>query len=241
MNLLMTRPQEAAKRFVAQLPPVLRTRLNVVYAPLIGIEPITDKIDFGDARGLILTSANGVSVAAGLSNRRELPCFCVGETTTRTAQNAGWKAEYAGNNAEGLIETLHRIRPAGPLLHLRGKHARGNVAARLGALGLPTSEQVIYDQPLMPLSEGACRILHGPAPVVVPLFSPRTARQFANNVTGSAPLYLTALSDAVAEPLRSLKYNQLLVASTPDSPAMVRLVKQLADDAGWVEGNWSAQ
>jgi len=241
MNLLMTRPEEPAKRFVTRLPPELRARLHVVYSPLIGIEPLAHEVDFDDARGLIFTSANGVSVAARLTTHRDLPCFCVGAATTRAAQNAGWTAQTAGSNAEGLIATLHKTRPDGPLLHLRGRHARGNVAARLGVLGLPTMERVIYDQPLLPLTKAAVQILRGPNPVIAPLFSPRTARQFANSVTGDAPLYLAALSEAVAKPLRSLNYNSLLVSPAADATAMAGLVAQLVNDAGWVEGTGSAQ
>jgi uroporphyrinogen-III synthase len=241
MNLLMTRPEEPARRFVTRLPPELRVRLNVVYSPLIGIEPLTQEIEFSDARGLIFTSANGVSVAERLTTHRDLPCFCVGVATTRAAQDAGWTAQNAGSNAEGLIATLHKSRHNGPLLHLRGRHARGNVAARLGVLGLPTKEQVIYDQPLLPFSKAAIHILRGSDLVIAPLFSPRTARQFANSVTGNAPLYFAALSEAVAEPINALNYNRLLVSPTPDATAMANLVTQLATDAGWVEGAGSAQ
>lgn len=241
MNLLMTRPEEPARRFVTRLPPELRARLNVVYAPLIAIEPLAHEVDFGDARGLIFTSANGVSVAAGLTNRRDLPCFCVGAATTRAAREAGWTAQTAGSNAEGLIAILHKTCPDGPLLHLRGRHARGNVAARLRVLGLATKEQVIYDQPLLPFNQAAVQILRGPDAIIAPLFSPRTARQFANTVTGGAPLYLAALSEAVKEPLIPLNSMNLLVSPTPDAMAMVSLVAQLVNNAGWVEGTGSAQ
>jgi uroporphyrinogen-III synthase len=231
----MTRPQEAGERFVARLPPDLRARLTPVYSPLIRIEPMVGAVDLGDARGLIFTSSNGVSVAARLTSRRDLPCYCVGERTARAAQGAGWQAECSGANAESLIATLHRTRPDGPLLHLRGKHGRGNVAARLSALNCPTHAQVIYDQPLLPLSDAAHRILAGPAPVIVPLFSPRTARQFADLVTGAAPLYLAALSRAVADQVNHLKYNELATAPYPTSAALAQLVGQLADAVGRVE------
>jgi len=107
MNLLMTRPREASEQFVARLPPPLRARLTLVFSPLIRIEPAATAIDFGGARGLIFTSSNGVQVATGLTSRRDLPCYCVGEATTHAAQLAGWQAECAGTNAEGLIATLH--------------------------------------------------------------------------------------------------------------------------------------
>jgi len=127
------------------------------------------------------------------------------------------------------------------LLHLRGRFGRGNVAARLNALGCPMQTQVIYDQPLLPLSEAAQEILRGSAPVIVPLFSPRTARQFADSVVGAAPLHLAAMSQAVADQVNALKYSALSIAPHPNAKAMAQLVGQLADHAGRVERARSAQ
>ena len=242
LTLLMTRPQRAAERFVAGLPTDLRSRLVPLYSPLVSVVPVSSKIEFDDARGLIFTSSNGVAIAAGLTTgRRELPCFCVGRATTLAAQQAGWQAECAGATSLAMIGALKRPRPEGPLLHIRGTHSRGNVAARLTALGFPTREQVIYDQPLLPLSEDAGRVLSDINPVIVPLFSPRTARQFANLVTGPAPLYIAALSDAVAIQVKALKYKELSISRHPNADAMAQLIGQLSNDAVRVEGTKPTQ
>lgn len=239
--LLMTRPREAAERFVASLPPDLRARLSPVFAPLIEIAAIDVSIRFDDARGIIFTSANGVAVAATLTDRRDLPCYCVGEATTRAAQDAGWRAECAGEDARTLVQTLIAAPPATPLLHLRGAHASSDVAADLSLAGCATRVQAIYDQKLLPLSDAALVALDGTDPVIVPLFSPRTARQFANCVTGRAPLLLAAISQAAAKPLCSLTFSGLQVAERPDARAMVRAVAVLADWANRVEGGSGAQ
>ena len=237
----MTRPLGAAERFVAGLPDELRARLNPVYSPLIGIEAIAGEIDFADARGIIFTSSNGVAIAACLTRQRNLPCYCVGKATRDAARRAGWRAENTGRDAAGLISSLLRQAPAGPLLHLRGRQARGDVAARLTAQGLPVREQVIYDQPLRELNDLALRAMAMKSPVIVPLFSPRTARQFANLVTGQAPLFLAALSSAVAEPLKSLVYNRLVISSQPDAKGMAQAVAMLTNNAKRVEGARPAQ
>ena len=241
LTLLMTRPLESAKRFVAQLPVDVRAMVTPIYSPLIGIEPSVTALDIGDSRGLIFTSANGARIAAGLSDLRDIPCYCVGEATTQAARHAGWQAHFTGENSEALIRTLHQTRPATPLLHIRGTHARGAVAARLTALGCATTDQVIYDQPLLSLNDTARLALAGDAPILVPLFSPRTARHFANIVTTKAPLLLAGLSDAVADPVKTLNYKQLLVAEQPNSKAMTRCIVRLINDAKRVEGAGSAQ
>jgi uroporphyrinogen-III synthase len=212
-----------------------------IYSPLIGIVPSVSALDFGDARGLIFTSANGVRIAARLTDQRELPCFCVGEATSQAARKAGWQSECAGENSDALIRALHQMQPATPLLHIRGTHARGAVVARLTALGCATVDQVIYDQPLLPFNDKAQKAMANDTPVLVPLFSPRTARHFAENVTTKAPLLLAALSEAVAEPVKALNYNQLCVADQPDIKAMTRCIVALINDAKRVEGAGPAQ
>jgi len=237
----MTRPQRAAERFVAGLPANLRARLIPVYSPLVRIVAISSSLEFNDARGVIFTSSNGVAIAAGLTDRRDLPCYCVGEATTLAAQQAGWQAHCAGATSEALIRAMKHAPPTGPLLHIRGTHSRGNVAARLAALGIPTRQQAIYDQPLLPLNHAADTVLAGGDPVIVPLFSPRTARQFANLVTGRAPLYLAALSEAVGNQVKALKYQELSVSQYPNADAMAQIIGHLTHDAGRVEAARPAQ
>lgn len=241
LSLLMTRPRAASERFVALLPTALRDRITPVYAPLIGIEPVAGRIACENARGVIFTSANGVAMAGRLGGPGTLPCFCVGQETTRAAQRAGWQAQFAGVNADALIETLTRQRPDAPLLHLRGAHARGDIAGRLTAAGLQTREQAIYDQRLLPLTDEAARLLDGDGPVIVPVFSPRTARHFADLHEGAAPLFLAAISAAAAEPLEILRCSALIVAERPDAAAMAVAVEKLATQASRLEGATDAQ
>lgn len=236
LSLLMTRPRADAERFVAQLPAALRARLTPVYAPLIAIEPMPGPVAWGDARGVIFTSTNGVEAATRLGGPRPLACFCVGTATTRAAQRAGWRADCAGADADALVETLLRARPEAPLLHLRGAHARGDIAARLTAAGLTTREQTIYHQRLLPLPAQARQVLDGDAAVIVPIFSPRTARHFAGLGAGSAPLYLAAMSAAVAKPLENLPHEALIIAERPDAQAMAAAVENLSSRASRVEG-----
>lgn len=241
LTLLMTRPQEASQRFVDLLSPQIQNRVSVVYSPLIEIVQTADDIVFEDAGGLIFTSSNGVAVAARLTARRDLPCFCVGEATTNAARHAGWRADCVGPNSSVLIETLSKTQLKTPQLHIRGTHSRGDIAAGLTALGCPTRAQVVYDQRLLPFTASAERALMAGGAVIAPVFSPRTARQFANLHAGAAPLYLAALSPAVKKPLETLDYRELMVSEHPDSMAMAQTVEQLVILADRVEGNGPAQ
>ncbi|MEY8839765.1 uroporphyrinogen-III synthase, partial [Cribrihabitans sp. XS_ASV171] len=217
MNLLMTRPKAASERFVAQLPDEVRSFLNPIYSPLLDLQPTETSIDLNDTRGLIFTSMNGVNVAARQIVERDMPAFCVGHATTHAAQQAGWDARFAGESSEVLIANLLRDRPATPLLHLRGEYSRGRLAETLTRLGLSVREAIIYEQRLLPFSDEALAALAGKQPVLAPLFSPRTARQFADLHRGQAPLWLAALSEAVAKPLESLPFERLKIAKRPEA------------------------
>ncbi|SLN69023.1 uroporphyrinogen-III synthase [Falsiruegeria litorea R37] len=236
MYLLMTRPRAASERFVAQLSQPVQEVIEPVYSPLLDIRLVGEDVDVGDTRGLIFTSSNGVAAAARIMTARNLPCFCVGQATTVAARRQGWSASMAGESAEALIAGLLRQRPDGPLLHLRGQSGVGDVAQTLTQLGLTTRERVVYCQDLLPLTDEAVSALGGSAPVIAPIFSPRTARQFADLVQPVAPLLLAAMSDAVAKPLISLTAQAVRVAKRPDSDAMVTAVEKLVKQALRVEG-----
>lgn len=238
--LLMTRPRAASERFVAQLPERLRSRVQVIYSPLLDIRPMEQPVDATGVRGLIFTSANGVAAAAAQDVRRDLPAYCVGPATTETARQAGWEARMAGETAEELMAKLLKERPDSPLLHLRGEHSRGNIAARLTELGLTVREQPVYRQQLLPLTPEARAAAAGSAPVIAPLFSPRTARQFADLWPGPAPLLVAAMSGPTAEPLENLAIARLRIAKRPTPKKMRKAVKKLVKYAIRLEGAMGA-
>ncbi|WP_353618876.1 uroporphyrinogen-III synthase [Tropicibacter sp. R16_0] len=225
---------------MAQLPPETQWMLTPIYSPLLDIRPVVDAVDAGDAKGLIFTSSNGVATAARCLGARDLPCFCVGQATTAAAARQGWTATMMGESAEALTAGLLKLRPQGPLLHLRGESGVGNVAQTLTRLGLTTREQVVYRQDLLPFTDQALAALGGDDTVIAPLFSPRTARQFADLAPNAGALWLAAMSDAVKNPLISLGANAIRVAKRPDTDAMVKAVEMLVKQALRVEGGSDA-
>lgn len=240
-TLLMTRPRPASDRFVAGLPSALRQRIAVCHNPLIEIVPRGGALDLGPARGLIFTSANGVAVAAAATARRDLPCFCVGAATTRAARAAGWEATDCGPTGDALVAYLMQDLPEAPLLHLSGAHRSGDIAGRLTGAGCATAVHVLYDQELRPLSAEARALLERGGPVIVALFSLRTARQFAAQSAGLTGFHVVALSAVVAEPLRNRAQSPVFVAERPDAEAMAALVEKLANRICRVEGGGAAQ
>lgn len=238
--LLMTRPLAAAERFVAGLPRAPRAGLQVIYAPLIEIRRIQAPVRLDGAQAVIFSSANGVAAASRETTAR-LAAYCVGQLTTQTAAEAGWQASCLGQGADELVETLLRQRPEAPLLHLRGAHARGGIAARLTDGGIRCHEQIVYEQALLPLTAEAQVALAAQIDVIVPLFSPRTASHFADLCGDSSHLHLIALSPAVSEPLKGLNCKTLRVSKAPDAQAMADAVLDAAAQLSRLEGKGCAE
>ncbi|KIC20503.1 uroporphyrinogen-III synthase [Leisingera sp. ANG-Vp] len=238
--LLMTRPLAAAESFVAGLPDAECADMQVIYAPLIEIRPANAPVLLRDAEAVIFTSANGVA-AASRETAARLPAFCVGQRTAKAAAAEGWEASCLGTCADELVAALASQCPEAPLLHLRGAHARGEIAQRLTDAGLICREQVVYDQVLLPLPEEAQAAIAAQNDVIVPLFSPRTARHFANLCGDGANLHLIALSQAVAGPLKGLKCKTLRVSRAPDAQAMGEAVLDAAAQLSRLEGKDRAE
>ena len=103
--------------------------------------------------------------------------------------------------------------------------------ARLQAAGLRATGAVIYDQRPCPLTDAARSLLDGQGPVLVPLFSPRTAALFAETAPHRAALWVAALSPAVASALGNLPVARLATASRPDAAAMLAAIAALIGGA----------
>jgi uroporphyrinogen-III synthase len=233
-TVLLTRPADAARRFAALLDARAGRAVSVLVAPLMAprhIDPGGAALAaVAAARGLLFTSETGVVALARIATGRDVPAFCVGTRTAAAARGAGWRAEAMGVDAAGLVAALADRRPTAPLVHVRGRHAAGDIAGALSARGLPTTEAVVYEQVEQPLDAAALALLAGTAPVVVPLFSPRSAALFARHAAGAAaPLRLAAISAAAARPLAP---REVAVAAEPTAEALAETVLALLAAGG---------
>lgn len=220
-TILVTRPDPDGAATAKAL--AKTTGLHVVQSPLVDIAPTGPLPDLGTVSRLIFTSRNGVRTYEALGGP-PMPAICVGEATAEAAAETGMKTETMGGDAEGMIAAILKARPAGPLLHLRGEVVRTDVAGRLTAGGVETREAVIYRQTLLDLSEEARALLSDRRPVILPLYSARTAARLAELIRPRAPLHLVAMSTAVARAAASLEAENRVIADAPDAPSMIRAV-----------------
>ena len=223
-SLLLTRPRASADRFLQGLDPALLAGLPVCISPLMEIRPLEVDADPQEAAAVIFSSANGVRLAGRGGG---MPVYCVGAQTAAVAQGCGWCVRQVAETAEALLALLLAERPTGPLLHLAGLHRRGEIAERLNDGGIPTRVVALYDQVLLPLSAEAQALLAGGDPVVVPLFSPRSAQQFAAEADPSSRAVILAMSAAVAGALGAPPGWKLHIAAAPTANEMARGVEML--------------
>jgi uroporphyrinogen-III synthase len=226
--ILLTRPKAASDRFAANLRETLG-QVRVVTAPLMAIQTIEGPLDLDGVTGLIFTSANGVESFASLTDARDLPAWCVGDRTAAAARDIGLRAMSAQGDADALVEMMALARPTGRLLHLHGAHTRGDVVERLCKAGLRAEGQAVYDQVTVPPPPTFAKAIGHPGPVIAPLFSPRSARIFAQALDGPPPagLRVVALSPAVARALPGALAKTAVIADTPDAVSMIRAIQTL--------------
>lgn len=188
---------------------------RVVVSPLAEMRALLPELP--DADCVIFTSQNAVRALGGRVPARR--AWCVGDRTAEVAAAAGFDARSASGDADALV-TAMIAGERGRCLHLRGRVATGDVAARLNAAGIPCAEAVVYEMRDLPPTPEALALLRGDVPVIVPLFSPAGARRVAA-IPATAPLRLACLSPAVAA---AAPEGEVRIAAEPNARAMQNLV-----------------
>lgn len=194
-RLLITRPQHAAERFLDELNARGLPVAGAVISPAVRIQPVGDMISAHGSVVTIFTSASAVQRAEPL---RGATAFCVGERTAEVARQKGFVVDLVEDTAKALISSILEASPTLPLVHLRGVHTREDLATSLRIGGLEFSEKIVYDQQAQePIAE-AQTLLTSAHPIVLPLFSPRTAELVRSWLPAPYPtLHCAALSPAV--------------------------------------------
>ncbi len=223
-TILLTRPRAQATRFADAFAARFGPDWRVLISPLIEVRPVALAQDPARFAGLIFTSQNGVAAFAAQVTGRDWPVWCVGPQTTEAARAAGFRARDAGGNATDLAA---KVRGAGPWLWLHGQHVKADLAETLTLAGTDTIGAMIYRQDEAGLDPEAARVLRSDQPVIVPLFSPRSAGLFQSAARRAvAPLWIAALSKPVAAAL-TLPLARLTIADQPNGNAMLDAIGRL--------------
>ncbi|MBI1180579.1 MAG: uroporphyrinogen-III synthase [Alphaproteobacteria bacterium] len=231
-RILITRPEPDAVPLAARLDALGHTSLA---EPMLEIRFLDDApFDPAGAQALLFTSANGVRAAAARDAGRALPAWCVGDATAQAARAAGFaRVESAGGDVAALAALARRLGdPAkGPLLHVAGTVAAGDLAGLLETGGFTVRRAVLYEaKAASRLSPPAIEALRSGTIDAIALFSPRTARTFAKLVreegleADCGRIDMLCLSDAVSAALDDLPHKRMLTAAEPTQDALIELI-----------------
>ncbi|MEE9388153.1 MAG: uroporphyrinogen-III synthase [Paracoccaceae bacterium] len=220
-TVLLTRPNAQAQEFRALLGP----EVVVVISPVMQIEHLAIPVN-GDAYAVFaFASRNGVIAAAksiDLAGRRAIT---VGDKTAEAAAKFGMITTSAGGTSRDLVQVTKDAKPGGKILFIRGEHSQGDVAENLNSAGIDTDSAIAYRQTPQSLSPVAQGLLCGEEPVIVPLFSARSARLLSDEAIkcrACAPLILVAISESVLAAWHGPAPAHVAVANQPTGGAMVK-------------------
>lgn len=215
--LILTRPTRSSLIFWSSLDADTQRQVYPLVSPIIEIEPLPAEDGFPDADAIVFSSTNGVSNGPIGDGR---PAYCVGTLTTGAAEAAGWAAVMMGQTASDLIDAMKLLPNRPSLLHISGQHTRGDIVGSLMDAGFRVFRSVVYDQLLQDLTPAAKTALNTQTPKIVPIFSPRTAKQFAICAPQPTSTHVLALSRNVALPLASIALASVTIAEQPTADAM---------------------
>lgn len=236
MRVLITRPSEDAERLAAELrerghEPILSPLMEIRY--LDGPE-----ISLGRFQAVLATSANGIRALARRTPDRHVPVFGVGPQTAAAANQAGFaNIRNAAGDALALAKAIvgGADPNAGPLLHAAGRERSGHLAQALTAAAFSVETVMLYEAvEVRRFSQAALAGLAAAEIDVTMLFSPRSARLFAEHVEKSGAkencrrVTAVCISAAAAEPLHGLPLKAVQVAPRPDQAAMLALLDETA-------------
>ena len=233
-SVLITRSRPAAERFEADLLTEF-PQLNVVKSPVLEIVQKGELPELSKYQGVIFTSPNAVERFSASKSVDGCHCFCVGDTTAEAARQMGFSAISAGGSSQDLIDLVKNFPTKGRLVHVRGVHSRGKIAQRLSDMGRPCDTSIVYDQIEQTLNHSAQQLFNEKKPVIVPIFSPRTAELFIKQVQPSIQTYIVAMSQLVAQVFTKIPNIYCRIAHAPTQEAMRHSVVGLLRDANLLE------
>lgn len=227
--VLVTRPRDQAESFTSRLVARFDSRVQPVIAPLMAPEYLSPTVPEGRFAAVVFTSAQGVAGAVRLGASLPRLAWCVGRSTAAAAAAAGFETRSADGDAKALIAAILKDPPDGRILYLHGVDTSGDVDNQLQNNEISTVSLQVYLQKAIPLEGEATQLLRRHGPVILPLFSPRSARLFraAMPADTRADLRIAAMSAAVAEACLDIPRSRLVIAARPDAEAMLDAVESL--------------
>jgi uroporphyrinogen-III synthase len=230
-TLLLTRPLAQSQRFEQEFLARFGA-FDCIISPILAPR----FLDFALPKmssAVIFTSETGVWAAMrGVPENLPKLAYCVGQRTAQMAAEAGFDVRSAQGDWRDLAALIAGDAPKGTLAFLCASEAPLHLQSALELAGFKVHRTEVYAQDQRPLSDEAHAALQGGRPVLLPLFSPRSARCFCAQSRGPiAPIWLAALSQNVAAAF-TLQAARCGVAGRPNAASMLDAIGEILPNAG---------
>jgi len=234
VRVLITRPKEDSAKIQREL---AARGIDSQLDPMLRVHPLENvSVDLAGAQGLLFTSSNGVRSFARRSERRDMPAYCVGDETARTARAEEFREVHsAAGNVDRLAEYVagHARPEKGRMIHIAGSVSAGNLAGALRDAGFAVDRVPLYEAvAATALGEETREAIEQKHLDAALFFSPRTAATFVSLVKsarlegGCRAIDAYCLSAAVAHAVAGLPWRHIFVAAQPTRAAMLAALDQ---------------
>jgi uroporphyrinogen-III synthase len=223
LTYLLTRQAASSERFARRLAG------RVVISPLMRPEFLVPEIPALAFSAVVFSSETGVEAAQGLRLKLPRRAYCVGGHTAAAARASGFEAISAEGDVAALAEMILAKEGKGPILIIRPEIVAGKLHQRVERAGIHAVSAIAYRQQALKLTQEAVDLLTGDQPVLLPLFSPRSAKLFCGEfrrIAGSTPLFIVAISSAVIAEL-DIPAQDIKVADRPVAEAMYQALAEM--------------
>jgi uroporphyrinogen-III synthase len=234
MRLLVTRTEPDATATAAELRSLGH---EVLVQPMLHIEFAPAPADLPMPAAIVVTSRNAVRAVErwpGAPRWHHLPVFAVGIETAALARSVGFSEVRVGmGNAAALVDLVANDfdRNRGTILYPTARDRAVDLVGPLSAAGYAVKRVEAYRAVPAPLlSREVAEAIQTRALDGVLFFSRRTAATFCALVkkaglsTALGGVFLFALSEPVAEPLRDLGAGEIRIAGRPEAAALFALL-----------------
>ena len=225
--ILLTRPTAASERVAQSLKDL---GAPILKAPLQVIEPSGILPDLSRDELIITTSAHAAAIFADARRLDGFKAAVVGERSAQIMTNAGADVQFTCPTATDLVQAISSAGISKSCHYLRGKFTSVNLEEMLKNAGLETHSTLIYTQRPLPPRRDLLDALRGDIPLIVPLYSARSAGlmdDVIEQVAARAKLVAVCISDQVAEQCRSSSWFQRQVAQAAKGPAMIEEIRRV--------------
>ncbi|MFT6913272.1 MAG: uroporphyrinogen-III synthase [Paracoccaceae bacterium] len=222
--LLLTRPAGQSVRFAD----AVQTRLGqmcVVVSPILEIVNLPINLTIKPEDMLIFSSQNAVIAFSEFENASGRLAFCVGDRTAEVARTAGFRVVSASGDVVALERLVQKYAPQGRLWYLCGVHTHGELDKKLREAGYSVKKEIVYQQIEQSFTPVAKNALEGGQPVILPLFSQRSAQLVGDAAIGAkASLWGVFISPTVAKAWQGPNFDRAVTAQQPTAVGMLDAV-----------------